>query len=391
MSGSNLKAGSGDSRVDVAVIGGGPAGSATAMALSKSGLRVAIVERQAAPKLRVGETLAPDVRPVLQTLGVWKEFLAAGHIRSVGNRSLWGSDRPSDYSFIFSPYGCGWHLDRQRFDEMLLRAAVSAGATSLAGFSLSKAVPLSHEGWTLELSKGREQISLRAHFVVDATGRASVFARHLGAKRQSLDTLVGIVGYLDRGDEQETVAYVTLVEAAEKGWWYSAHLPEGKLVVAYMTDANIAARQEAIDPAKWTELLKATEYTRERAESGGYHLSSVPKIISANSSYLNVAAGSRWMAVGDAAATYDPLSSQGIATALSSGLNAARSIMACFEGDADALRDYAVRIKQEFAKYLNTRRSYYAIEKRWPDSSFWQTRSRGGARSRPIQSPSAHS
>jgi flavin-dependent dehydrogenase len=84
--------------------------------------------------------------------------------------------------------------------------------------------------------------------------------------------------------------------------------------------------------------------------------------------------GERWIAVGDAATTYDPLSSQGIFKALQSGILASYAICDFFKGTPGGLEKYEALIKQEFDDYLATRADYYGQERRWQASPFWQRR-----------------
>ena len=118
---------------DVIILGGGPAGAATAITLRQRGLRVAIVEARTTPQPRVGETLPPGVRLALEKLGVWQQFASDGHDAAVGNRSYWGSARPAEISFIAAPYGSGWHIDRCQFESMLLAAAQARGVQLFLG------------------------------------------------------------------------------------------------------------------------------------------------------------------------------------------------------------------------------------------------------------------
>ena len=86
------------------------------------------------------------------------------------------------------------------------------------------------------------------------------------------------------------------------------------------------------------------------------------------------------MAVGDAAAAFDPISQQGVTWALESGLEAARAIDAHLSGDLRALDRYADWVESEFASYLQIRDEYYAQERRWPESTFWRRRHARNAR-----------
>lgn len=362
--------------VEVVVIGGGPAGSAAAIALARAGRSVLIVERERRPVLRAGETLPPSIRQPLERAGLWREFESAGHVPSVGNRSAWGAPALADYDFIFSPYGSGWHIDRRKFDEMLLRGAQAAGARLLAGTTVEGFSHTPGRGWQLSTEGRARRDTFKARFVVDASGRASAFAVGCGLTRIALDHMVGIVGYFTTERDISSADRSTLVEAVEAGWWYSALLPEGKLVAAYMTDADLAARDKARVKDNWRALLEQTTHTRRRIEALGLRLAGAPRVVAAGSSRLRFVAGSSWLAVGDAAATYDPLSSQGISTALSTGLDAAAAINLHLKNDSSAMRDYGRRLNEAFANYILNRTAYYRIEKRWPDSPFWSRRHR---------------
>src|SRR5262249_58102825 len=77
--------------LDVAVVGGGPAGAATALCLARTGRSVALLERADAPGFHAGETLAPEVRSPLAQLGVWDRFVADHHRSTHSLWSAWGA------------------------------------------------------------------------------------------------------------------------------------------------------------------------------------------------------------------------------------------------------------------------------------------------------------
>ena len=89
---------------------------------------------------------------------------------------------------------------------------------------------------------------------------------------------------------------------------------------------------------------------------------------------LDAVAGDRWLAVGDAAAAYDPISAQGIHKALSDGLQAAEAIAAVLEGDTQQLDEYRSSVAARFDNYLSVRNYFYGQEQRWPNSPFWRRR-----------------
>src|SRR5882672_4257013 len=113
---------------DVAVVGGGPAGAVVSLCLARLGWRVALLEATTFDGERYGETLPPEINPVLRELGLWNSFQAISPLPSPGIISVWGESVPSETDFIRNPHGPGWHIDRNRFDEMLCTEATKAGA-----------------------------------------------------------------------------------------------------------------------------------------------------------------------------------------------------------------------------------------------------------------------
>jgi flavin-dependent dehydrogenase len=164
----------------------------------------------------------------------------------------------------------------------------------------------------------------------------------------------------------------TLVEATENGWWYSARLPDSRLVVAYMTDADLLPKGRIPVSEYWQDQLERAPNTRFRTSGRmpGMSLRS----FAANSYRLDRVTGNNWLVAGDAAIALDPLSSQGIYRALESGLLAANAIESCLLGDPSALEEYARWTQRSFDKYLSIRTVTYGREQRWASSPFWQRR-----------------
>lgn len=354
---------------EVLVVGGGPAGTATALALAARGLDAVVLERSRYEAVRVGETVPPGILAPLTELGVREKFLRAGHCPSHANLSAWGSSEVQSHDFLFNPYGMGWHLDRNRFDAMLAEHAEEAGARVLRQAHV-RSVARSGELWRVEARRGGRPFSLRARYLVDATGRSSTLIRHLGGRRHRLDRLVGLTAYLDPRPGAAGLSATVLVEAVENGWWYSAPLPGGRVAAAFLTDAGLFPSPPGLP--LWRQCLEAALHTRSRLRGCAPPAGLVLR--PADSSFSETPSLPRFLAVGDAALAFDPLSSQGILKALRSGLAAAAAIARDREGRRGVLAEHADQDRRELRRYLDLWRGYYRQENRWPDSPFWKPR-----------------
>jgi flavin-dependent dehydrogenase len=162
-----------------------------------------------------------------------------------------------------------------------------------------------------------------------------------------------------------------VIEACPEGWWYSSGLPGNVLILAFMTDADLipSAQEKALE--YFYERLQESELTRSRL--GQLIAPNVFRRFAADSC-LRVAVSKNWLATGDAAMTFDPLSSQGVLKALVSGQSAAKAVLAAQSGSQTALQEYADTLTRGFQSYMDTRLQYYSAEQRWPTSPFWRRR-----------------
>lgn len=340
----------------VAVLGAGPAGAACALALARAGVDgVRLVDsgrRRGRKPVAVGETIPPDARLLLDRLGLWQAFLDERHEPCLGSCSAWGSDRLGHNDFLLNPQGCGWHLDRARFDAFLRRHARAAGATIVDG-------------------EGGAQAA-QARFVVDATGRASAFARAMGARQQALDRLTFVYGFFDTA-RASSHSRLTLLEAARDGWWYAAALPGDRLAVAFAGDAEHVRGAGLARDGRWLGAALATRHLAARLDGCRFLAGSLVSRVAA-SFLLDRVSGPRWLAIGDAAACFDPLAAQGIHKALADGFDGAEAIASALAKGVDLAGDYEAESRARFDDYLVNRNYFYGLERRWPGSLFWRRR-----------------
>jgi flavin-dependent dehydrogenase len=355
--------------LDVLVVGGGPAGSAVAMRLARSGVAVGLVERAATPPERVGEVLPPAAGDALVRLGVWNRFVADVHLPSAGVSLWWGNDCRKDWNYLRSGRGFsnGWHIDRQRFEASMLETAREAGTTLYLGARVRSVAWQPGRGWLVTADGGAPAV-WQPRLLIYAAGRAQLL-RHITGRRLRFDRQVGVVRYFSRPDEGDAAEPRIWLETTPVGWCYSAPLPRGRLIAAFVTDADLL-RTPLVD---WfTQRLKEAPHSAARLAR--CTPASVLHVFPADTSRLPRFAGEAFLAIGDAAFTTDPARGQGIINALRSAESAAVATVEFLSGRSVALAGYANWVEGQFHKFTGKRPAHHQMEARWPNAPFWQRR-----------------
>jgi flavin-dependent dehydrogenase len=357
----------------VAVLGGGPAGTAAAITLRTRfpTLGVTLIEASSYNRLRLDETLLPAARTLLNRMGVWSDFLDQSHIASEGVMSIWGSDEPTQLGCFVSRLGGGYHVDRERFDAWLAEETERYGVQYLRRTRMIGADRLG-SGWRLNLLEHDDAPTvLDVDFAIDAGGRRAPLARKGGASRVAFDNLIGAFLFFDAKDSQEK-DYHKWIEASPHGWWSGTRMMDGRIVIACMTDNDIARDLDLSEQEGWLQAFAHTGRLREWV--GDAMPMGKPAMRPCQSGRLDRFSGEGWLAAGDAAASYDPLSGQGLVQALRSGVAAAYAAADILDEKEDAEFRYAHLLEEEIRGFLEARGQYYSLERRWPETPFWRRR-----------------
>ncbi|MFB9981030.1 NAD(P)/FAD-dependent oxidoreductase [Mesorhizobium kowhaii] len=347
---------------DVAVIGGGPAGSAFAARAAHAGLWIVLLDRPPSREHRIGESLPGSALHLLRNSGF---VPSATHIALKGSISVWGGPTPLMEDHFGHPFGAGLRLDRALFD-IELRAWAQNNGADLVHETIRLIRRDGSEQFLLETNGGRQ---VGSRYVVDASGRSAFAARRLGAEHQGHQTLFAVYGMLPVRDAR---CARTVVVATCEGWWYAVVVPGDRLLASFHCDPR-HARWLLRNAGAWLEHLKAVPMI---AEQFGICTGEPPTlaIADASSRSLDHCQGDGWLAIGDAVRAFDPLTSQGLYAAIQDGIDGAEAVTASFSGNHEQLGAFIKRRAARHASIERRRRQVYLAEDRWAETPFWTLR-----------------
>jgi flavin-dependent dehydrogenase len=355
-------------RVDVLVVGAGPAGLAAALSARALGLEVAVIDRAAVPFEKVGETVPPGVWSLLRALGVADAVERAGFARVGGIHVRLGE------ATRLEPFdrrqGLGLQLERARFEALLEAAARARGVDVRRGVALRAVLRAGDRVVGARLDAREGTSDLEVGVLVDASGPARALARRLELRVERGPGTVGITGYVPSTSTRARDE--TVYEALDDGWLWSVQRADGlrNVTVGVDRDALRATRDPAaVHAAAWAQARVIPRGTREEAAT--------PLVVhDATATWVERHAGPGWLLVGDAASTVDPLTAHGVVKALASGLRAgalARALLGDASVAADAEAFVAWSDREERARYAATTRALFE-EAGHRGAPFWEAR-----------------
>ncbi|WP_095047504.1 MULTISPECIES: NAD(P)/FAD-dependent oxidoreductase [unclassified Pseudomonas] len=327
---------------DVVVVGAGPAGCATAISCARHGLRVALIERQAFPRFRPGESLHPGIEPLLRQLGVAEQLCGRAARRFDGHWVHWNGV-PRFNAFGADDRGAwqGFHLERAQLDATLLAQAATLGVEISQPCRARRVLTQASRVIGVETDSAR----LYATCLIDASGACDWLARQLGLPvRHCSPPLVARYGYLQ--GHSATYATTAHLLADPDGWTWIAQV-EPQLL-------------------HWTHLTFENNRRSTRLPEALQALPAVGRIRGADVTWRIIPAvtGAGYFLVGDAANRLDPASSHGVLKALMSGMQAAQAVADCLLQPAlqtAAQAQYRQWLNAGFARDVAHLRDFYRL------------------------------
>ncbi|HSW07614.1 flavin-dependent monooxygenase QhpG [Aquabacterium sp.] len=354
------------SSTEILVIGAGPAGCACALRLARLGHQVTLVERGGPGRPAVVESVPAAVQPWLATLGVQQVVNGAGFLRPTGAWVQWAG--PAQRQQDPQP---GFQLERSRFDALLRHAARTAGVHWYP--AAARPAERTADGrWRVPLHDGR---TLLADALVLATGRAG--APVPGALRSA--ALVGSWAATGlRGDTDSRV------QAQPEAWAWAAPQADGGCTAALFLAASRLAGLDAAARLRLyrDELLRCDLLAPMLRGQGPLQL----RIADATPRLAEPVIAAGLLRVGEAALSLDPLSSQGVVSALRSGVQGAACLHTMLRRPADAalaLAFYQQQLQREQQRHGHWRAGFLAQAAGQFGSPFWQWQANDAARAYP--------
>jgi flavin-dependent dehydrogenase len=312
---------------DVVVIGGGPAGSATALRLARAGHQVVLIDRARFPREKpCSEYMSPETVRQLDALGVLGTLDAAGGAALVGTAvsGPLGSRLVGNFARAggtpFRATGLG--LPRRILDHVLVGAARDAGAEVLEGLTVHQLVRNGDGAVTGVVARdGDSSREIRARVVVGADGLASVVARRAGLHARGRVRRVAFVAHIDQVAGLTTT---TELHVASDGYVGVNDLGGGIANVAVVVPADAAREARGRAPWFFRQRLAAAPALRGRVDPD--RIVRDVMVTGPFDAMCRRSTADGVLLVGDAADFFDPFTGEGICTALRGAALAAESL-----------------------------------------------------------------
>ena len=359
-------------RCDVLVIGGGPAGSSVAALLAKKGVDVVLLERALHPRPQVGESLIPHFWKYADLTGVSSSIEQEGFVAKAGGITVWNN---KIHRIAFSEFGFtrpALHVERDRFDQILLEHAEAQGAKVHQQVAV-RGADLDSDWPTVSYQDRRggdlQEGNIRCRYVIDASGASAVLAgqfksKHLVDSKMRFLSLwghfknsryVAADGRSYAAEEVSRIKPITFVTSFDDGWiWHIAMRQVASVGLVINTDR--ARGMDKIERERfYLDTLKKAPYLDRLLEYAEY----MPESFSQRpdySYYSTKLCGENFYCIGDAASFVDPIYSHGVLNAFYNASIVALAVLESLKAPAYRVR-YAQLCENRIRQFYGFSRS----------------------------------
>lgn len=339
---------------DVAIVGGGPAGSTAGSLLKKYNpdLRVVILERETFPRDHVGESGLPPIGHILAEMGVWDTIEAAGFPIKIGatyrwgkTRDLWDFEFVTAGNFIETPRPAkfegqrtmtAFQVDRSIYDDILLNHAASLGCEVRQA---TRVVDVLRDGDQVNGLKIDSGETVEARHYLDASGHTGILRRAMKVEAEYPTSLqnIAIWDYWQNADWAIEVGVGgTRVQVMSLGYGWIWFIPLGPtrtsvgLIVPAKYYKESGKRPADLYAEALAEEPRISALMRNATSEGSLSTTRDWSFMAART------AGENWFLVGESAGFADPILAAGMTMAHAAGREVAYTVLELDRGKLPA-------------------------------------------------------
>ncbi len=358
---------------NVVIIGGGPAGSALGCYLSKAGIKNTIFESAIHPREHVGESMVMSSVRVFDEIGFLPVMEREGFVRKYG--ASWHppvAKGEADIAFHEFPQAdinqdYTYHVDRKKFDLLLLKHAESLGSKIYQGVQVTE-VLFDEDKFAsgIRVKLAGQEVEIPARMVVDASGRSTLLGKQLKVKKNDpVFDQFAVHAWFENVDKSQVDSseYIHIYFLpVERGWAWQ--IP----ITHEITSMGIVAEKEVFRTGKMTPEQYFNKYVASNPDLA-HAMRDARRVnefkMEGDYSYqMETFAGNGFVMIGDAARFVDPIFSSGVSVALYSAKYSSDRIIEAFKtGDFSeaALKPYEQKLRAGTAIWYEFIRLYYKL------------------------------
>lgn len=345
-----------DVAYDVAIAGGGPAGTSAAIHLAEQGIKVLLAEQKRFPRAKLcGEFISPECINHFERLGV-ADSISAAQGASLIETSFYSrrGNKVTVPSHWFGSDRVAIGLSRAAMDRLLLERAKDVGVTVLQEAQVSEPILDAHRVSGMRVRLNDQIKECRASITIDATGRTRALARKLTDPNER--QRARLVAFKTHLRDAQVAPGVCEIYFYPGGYGGLSNIEGGLSNLCFICAAR-DVRRFGSDPE---QVLKATVLRNSRAAfalAGAQYVKPWLSVALESFGRHQLVPAQGLMLIGDAAAFIDPFTGSGMLMALESGAVAAQTIIDCRKriGDESSFSELANRFRLSYARTFNSR------------------------------------